>query len=174
MQGESARTAVREWLARNPIPFEAMEDPKRSSGPVTLIERLSGKGLTLASWESIREVERDQHAGTQSTYFRVELDDGRRFALSALGFVFTPSFDATGPVPDCPPAASFLDFAKLFRHLEHLSAEDHAEHAREAFQVLMVLLAFLEGARAIGLEVEEEERALDAVLQKLEAKKKRG
>jgi hypothetical protein len=34
--------------------------------------------------------------------------------------------------------------------------------------VLMVLLAYLDGARAMGLEVGEEERALDSLLKRLE------
>ena len=75
-------------------------------------------------------------------------------------------------MPDCPPAACFSDFEKLFRHAEHLLDERHVEeHAREALQTVMVLLAFLEGARLAGLEVTEEERELQAVFEKLEAKR---
>jgi hypothetical protein len=167
LRGEDAIAAVREYLERYHIPFQVIEDPKSPTAPITVIERLSGKSIRFA-WGAILEAEHAKNAESGSPYLRVALDDGRKFALSNIGVVFAPSFLATGPVPDCPATASWVDFDKLFRHLEHLSQDNHEEHEREAVQVLMVLLAFLEGARLAGFEVDEEERELQAILEKLE------
>ncbi len=168
LEGEDAQRAVKAWLERNPVPFDVREDPKAPTAPVTLVERLSGKTLAFP-WGAIRLAEARQHPTTGTPFFRIVLDDGRVFALSALGFIFAPSFTATGPLPDCPAAACFLDYEKLLRHLEHLAKEDHEEHRREALSVLMVLLAFLEGARAIGLDVHAEEAHLEPILTRLES-----
>jgi hypothetical protein len=62
-----------------------------------------------------------------------------------------------------------MDFEKLYAHLLHLADDEHEGHQREALQTMMVLIAFLDGARALGLQVEREERRLDAQLRKLEA-----
>jgi hypothetical protein len=163
-----AKTAVRAWLERNPVAFEVIEDPKAPQKPVTLVERLSGKTLSFA-WDALQNAEARQHPATRTTYYALTLDDGRAFAISSLGFIFAPSFASTGPLPDCPSAACFLDFHKLYRHLEHLAREDHEAQKSEALQVLFVLLAFLDGARAIGLDVSEEERLLEPILTRLES-----
>jgi hypothetical protein len=168
LEGDDARRAVKAWLERNPVPFEVREDPKAPAAPVTVMERLSGKTLAFP-WGAIRLAEARQHPATATPFWRIALDDGRVFALSALGFIFAPSFTGTGPIPDCPAAACFLDYRKLLGHLEHLAREDHEEQRREAIQVLMVLLAFLEGARAIGLDVDDEEAHLEPILTRLES-----
>lgn len=167
LTGPAAQAAVREYLERYRIPFETIEDPRGSIAPITVLERLSGKSIRFAI-PQVTVAEEAKNTETGSPYLRIELDDGRRFALSAIGIVFAPSFVATGPVPDCPATACFQDFYKLYRHLEHLALDGHEEHKKEAVQTLMVLLAFLEGARAAGIDVAEEERELDVLLEKLE------
>jgi hypothetical protein len=170
-EGSDAREIAKEWLQRNPIPFEVIEDPKNPIAPITLVERLSGKSLRFP-WAAIQTVFVDKSPDTGTPYLRLQLDDGRVFALAGIGIIFAPSFIGTGPVPDCPASACFQDYQKLRRHLEHLAADDHEEQKREAIAVLMVLLAFLEGARLVGLDVAEEERDLEAILARLEANKR--
>ncbi|MCK6548138.1 hypothetical protein L6R52_19965 [Myxococcota bacterium] len=167
LYGDAAIAAVRDYLARYRIPLLVVEDPKSPTAPITVTERLSGKSVRF-SWGAIVEAEHAKNAETGSPYIRVTLDDGRRFAFAAVGIVFAPSFTSTGPVPDCPPTGCFQDFERLFRHLSHLSEDSHDEHHREALQVLMVLLAFLEGARLAGIDVTDEERDLEEILEKLE------
>lgn len=168
LEGADAQTAVREFLERHRIPFQLIEDPKGGpTAPITVMERLSGKSVRFAL-PQVTVAEEAKNSETGSTYLRVQLDDGRRFALAAIGIVFSPSFISTGPVPDCPATACFADFAKLLRHLDHLAADGHEENKKEALQVLMVLLAFLEGARSVGIDVAEEEHELDELLEKLE------
>lgn len=167
LRGPEAIAAVKDYLARYRIPFQVIEDPRSPTAPVTVLERLSGKSVRFA-WGAVLEAEPAKNAETGSPYLRVTLDDGRRLAFSAVGLVFAPSFLSTGPVPDCPPTGCFVDYAKLERHLSHLVAEDHEEHHKEALQVLMVLLAFLEGARLVGIDVAEEEHDLQELLEQLE------
>lgn len=165
--GKEASAHVREWLERHRVPFQIFDDPRSSCAPLTLVERRSGKRITF-SVEAVLEAEEAADSKTGARYLRVLLDDGRGFGLAGVGIVFAPSFLATGPLPDCPSSACFFDYEKLFRHLEHLVNDPHEGAEREALQVLMVLLAFVEGARLIGIDVADEERELEGVLEKLE------
>ncbi len=167
-EGEAAAETLREWLERNPIAFTLVETSKSKTAPVEIVERLSLKSLRFAFGQVLR-VETGRTSQLGSKYLRVRLDDGRSFALAGIGIVFAPVFTSTGPVPDCPETACFKDYDRLFRHLHHLVHDHHEGHEREALQVLMVLLAFLDGARAIGLDVGREERELEKILKKLEA-----
>jgi hypothetical protein len=159
--------AIRSFVARHRFTFELLEDPLSPAAPAVIVEKETGKTLRLPFGEVLR-IEEARDSVRNSRYLRILLEDGRSFALAGLGFVFAPSFVSTGPVPDCPDVASFADFARLFGHLSHLVAEVEAGREKEALQVLMVLLAFLDGARAIGLDVGPEERALEAELVRLE------
>jgi hypothetical protein len=165
-QGEEAVAVLREWLERQGrFAFRVVESSKEKIAPITLIEIEHDKRLTFA-WGEIARVEEARIPQLDSKYLRVLLGDGRSFAVSGVGFVFAPSFASTGPLEECPETACFADFWKLERHLEHLITEENRE--REALQVLMVLLAYLDGARAVGLSVSEEEETLDSILKKLE------
>jgi hypothetical protein len=160
---------IRSWIQRHRFSFELLEDPGAKTAPVTVLEKESGKGLSFPLG-AIARLEEDRDSVRGSSYLRVMLEDGRSFALSSAGFVFAPSFVSTGPLPDCPPAASLVDFRRLFGHLVHLVEEVSEGHEAEALQVILVLIAFIDGARQIGLQVSEEERMLDAQLGKLEAR----
>ncbi len=167
--GEEAQATLREWLERQGRFVFRVVAGKAATDPVTLIEIEYDKRLTFA-WGQIARVEEARIPQLGSRYLRVLLDDGRGFAVAGIGFVFAPSFVSTGPLAECPETACFADFWRLEKHLEHLVTDHHEGHERESLQVFMVLLAFLEGARAVGLEVGEEERAMEAVLRDLEAR----
>jgi hypothetical protein len=161
---EAAAAALREWLERQGrFAFALVEGPS-PKGPVTLIEAACDKRLVFAFGQVVR-VEEARAEASGSKYLRVLLDDGRSFAVAGAGIVFAPSFRSTGPLPECPETTCFADYRKLRAHLDHLEAGERGE----ALQVLMVLLAFLDGARAIGLDVSEEERDLERALARLEA-----
>ena len=168
LTGDSARAALRAYLERQPRTF-LLEEGK-GTAPAAVVELATGKRLRFA-FGQVLTVEEDRSPASGSRYLRVALDDGRSFALAGIGIVFAPVFTSTGPLPDCPAAASSQDFTKLLRHLEHLVEAHEDEHQREALQVLMVLLAFLDGARAVGLEVDREERALEPLLDALERRR---
>lgn len=165
--GPEAQVALRERLERMPRTFTVVEDHGNPLAPLTVLENETGKALRFALGQVLR-IEDARSADTGTRYVRVWLDDGRTFALSGIGIVFLPLTHSTGPVPDLPPTASFADFQKLLRHLQHLVTDHHDGHLAEALQVLLVLLAFLDGARAIGLSVEAEERTLEPLLTALE------
>lgn len=163
--GEAAQVVLREWLERQGrFAFRVIESSKEKTAPITLVEIEFDKRLTFA-WGEIAAVEEARIPQLDSRYLRVLLEDGRTFAVAGVGFVFAPSFASTGPLPECPETACFADFHKLKAHLEHLVGE---ERNAEALQVLMVLLAYLDGARAMGLDVGEEERTLEPLLERLE------
>lgn len=166
--GGAAAEVLAEFLERQRLAFTVVEDPKNPAAPITIVESFSKKTLSF-SYGQVERVEEARSPQTQTRYLRVMLDDGRAFALAGVGIVFSPSFTSTGPLPECPPTASFRDFEKLFRHLSHVVDEHHDGHELEALQVFNVLLAFLDGARALGLDVGPEERRLEGVLEKLEA-----
>ena len=157
---------LREWVARHPRAFELVEPSPH--GPATLLELASGKSLTL-ELGALVAVEQARDAVRGGSYLRIALADGRTFALAGVGIVFAPSFVSTGDLPDCPAAACFMDFEKVFHHLTHLVDDPHEGHEGEALHTLMILLSFLDGARAIGLDVGEEERRVEAKLERLEA-----
>jgi hypothetical protein len=161
--------AIRTWIQRHRFSFELLEDPKNATAPVTVLEKETGKGLSFPLG-AVARLEEDRDSVRGGSYLRVVLEDGRSFALTGVGFVFAPSFVSTGPLPDCPPVASLVDFRRLFGHLEHLVTDVSAGHEAEALQVILVLIAFIDGARQIGLAVSDEERMLDAELKKLEAR----
>ena len=166
-RGEQAQAVLREWLERQGrFVFRVIETGKEKTAPITLVEIEYDKRLDFA-WGEIALVEEARIPQLESKYLRVLLEDGRSFAVAGMGFVFAPSFASTGPLPDCPETACFADFYKLKAHLDHLVSEENRE--KEALQVLMVLLAYLDGARAVGLDVGEEERHLEESLKLLEA-----
>lgn len=158
--------ALRTYVAKHRMTFELLE-PKGE--PAVLVERLSGKRLTFDP-RAIVALEEATDNMKGGKYVRLALDDGRSFALAGIGLVFAPSFVNTGPLEDCPPTACFVDFEKIYGHLEHLVTEE--DRGREALQTVMVLIAYLDGARAIGLDVGEDERRVNAQLEVLEARGK--
>lgn len=164
--GEEAQRTLEDYLERQRLAFVVTRDNKTPTSPLRITETFSNKTITFAlgQVEDVEEARNPQG----SKYLRVRLDDGRSFAFAGIGLVFAPSFVSTGPVPECPATASFRDFEKLFGHLKHVVDDHHEGHEAEALQVFMVLLAFLDGARAIGLDVGREEGRLEPVLKKLE------
>ena len=149
---------LRAFVERLRFTFALIEEGSN----ISLIELPREKKLAFQKGD-IASLEQARAPQTGSSYLRIQLADGRRLALASMGFVFAPSFASTGEVADCPPTASFADFEKLFRHLAHLVEDHHEGHEQEALQVFMVLLAFLDGARAIGLDVGPEERKLEPI-----------
>lgn len=150
--------------------FALMDEGNKTTDPITIVERNSGKSISFNPGAILQTEEaRDSIRGGK--YLRVALDDGRNFALAGMGFVFAPSFVSTGIIPDCPPTACMMDFDKLFRHLCHLIEDVDNGRDKEAMQVIMILLAYLDGARALGLDISREEGRLEKQLEILEKAK---
>jgi len=150
--------------------FAVLEEGNKATDLIQILERNSGKILSFATG-AITHLEEARDAVRGGKYLRVQLDDGRSFAMAGMGFVFAPSFTSTGPLPDCPPTACMMDFEKLFHHLSHLVNDADQGRDKEAMQVIMILLAYLDGARAMGLDIGREEEKLEKQLSRLESLK---
>ena len=90
----------------------------------------------------------------------------RQLALADVGFAFAPSIASTGPLPDLPQTFCFRDFRHLAQGIEAILLEEGRE--REALSALLLAIALLDGARIAGFEVGREERALEALLRRME------
>ena len=150
--------------------FALVEEGNKTTDPLTILERGSGKTISFNPG-AVLQIEEARDSIRGGKYLRVALDDGRNFALAGMGFVFAPSFVSTGIIPDCPPTACMMDFDKLFRHLCHLIEDVENGRDKEAMQVIMVLLAYLDGARALGLDISREEERVEKQLTILEKAK---
>ncbi|UCE03120.1 MAG: hypothetical protein JSW67_02695 [Candidatus Latescibacterota bacterium] len=165
MEPVALEQRLQEWLASRPGLF----DLQRTSEGVRLVEVATGKALKLLA-EQVLELETRRNSLSGAPYLLLRLDARPTVALADAGFVFDLDTRNTGAIPNAPPAMSFRDHRKLFRHLQHLlGSQSDPEHRREALDVAMILIASLDGARALGLSTEVEEGELEAMIRRLEA-----
>jgi len=165
MQPRQLAQLVRAWLAGRPGLFGLQELPDG----ILLSEVATGKVLHLEA-ESVDAVEVRRDWTTGAEYLWLSRRSRPPLALAPAGFAFALDPVHTGPLPSAPPAMSFTDYQRLYRHLQHLlDTQDNPDHRREALEVAMVLIASLDGARAAGLPVGDEEAALEAAVRRLEA-----
>ena len=158
---------LRTWVPRHRFSFSMSETGVGDAAEVTLVEVATGKSLQFR-WAELAAVEQARDENRGGSYLRIRLSDGRNFAIAGIGFVFEPCFVNSGPVPDCPPVASFADFEKLLAHLDHTITDEKDNFDKEALQLIMVLIAFVDGARLIGLDVGAEEKRLETQLKRME------
>jgi len=153
---------VLHWLNRHPGIFSAQEE-----GDLLLLrENFSQKTLKLKGSELSHLEEKTNSAKPTETYLALLREDGRQLALAQQGFVFAPDFTNTGPLPLPSQVYCMQDFQLLFNRLRHIASE--AERGREALSLLMVLIAVLDGAKAVGLEVDAEIQEVEDILGTLE------
>ena len=157
----SVRDTVLEFTRR---PFSAVAALEEGAG-ARLFEPGSGKELRV-EWVDLAEAAEKRSAQRSAPWLVLLFHDGRQLALADVGFAFAPSTVNTGPLPDLPEVLCFRDFRHLSAGVEALLAEEGRE--REALAAVMVCIALLDGARAVGLPVDREERALDGLLRRLE------
>lgn len=140
------------------------------TGPA-LHEIASGKRLPLPLRELVSVAER-QNLQTGQPYLLLELGDGRELALAEMGVAFPPIAPQVPQAPPLPPVVCLKDFAAVLAQLQHLAFEHPEEKLDRTGLDLMVLgLGILQGARHLGFDIGEEERALDAVLTALEKRR---
>lgn len=161
---EDPRATVLGWLARNPGIFACVDE----GGRATLFERATGKSLAFA-WGEMTAAREAQNRVAGGTYVQLAFADGRALALAAPGFAFAPSIVSSGARPGLPETVCFQDFQRVFAHVEHAAAE--GGHDAEALEGILFCIAVLDGARAAGFEVGDEERALERALKQVEARR---
>jgi hypothetical protein len=157
-----ALAAIRRLLSRHPFVFEAREEGTQ----VFLRELGSGKVLAVDA-RRVDAFEEKESPGSGGPYLVVRFDDGRQIVLCHAGFGFAPSFVSTGPVPGAPQVVCIRDFHTLFSRLAQIAPDPALR--RDALDLITFLIALLDGARAAGLEVGEEERILEEQLRIVEA-----
>jgi len=157
------RAQVEAFLREQPGLFAAVPDDDGSG--IQLFETGSGKSLRVR-WGELSEAVRRRTSLRPGPYLVLVFQDGRQIALADVGFAFAPSIASTGPLPDLPQTFCFTDFRHLSQGIESILAEEGREG--EALAALLLAIALLDGAKVVGFEVGREERALEALLRKLE------
>jgi hypothetical protein len=112
-------------------------------------------------------IERKNSLKPNENYLVLMMESGQQLVMAPQGFAFPPDFTNTGPLPLPSQVYCTRDYQDLFEKLKWVSGE--AERRREALDLVMTLIALLDGARGAGLEVDQETRAVEAILKQLEA-----
>lgn len=161
MTSEEARARVLAF-ARKPLAAVVVLEEGQEA---RLLEPGTGKELRF-SWDALAAVEEKESPLRAAPWLLLAFHDGRQVALADVGFAFAPSIVNTGPLPDLPPTMCFRDFRHLTGGVGQLLEEEGRE--REALSAILLCIALLDGARATGFEIGREERALEALLARLE------
>lgn len=150
------------WLQSHPGLFLWEE----ISEGLELKELYSSKSLRLQK-NQIEQVElKTNSLNPQDTYLVLLFSDGHQLVLATQGFVFPPDFTNTGPLNLPSPVYCMQDFQQLFHRLEHIASE--ADRDREALELIMALIAVLDGAKRVGLEMDQETQEVEKILGQLE------
>ena len=153
---------MRRWLKLKPGVFAVREEGE----DLLILELFSSKTRRLSSSEIEAIEERPNSVNPAESYVIVLLNSGRQLVLSAQGFAFPPDFSNTGPLPLPNQVYCMQDYHQLMNQLRHVAAE--ADRGRDALDMIMVLIALLDGAKAVGLDVDAETQAVEEILSTLE------
>ena len=153
---------IKQWCQAHPGIFTIREEGKA----LTLHELYSQKDRTLKE-NQIRDVFHKQNTlKPNEDYLLILLESGGQLVLAPQGFVFPPDFLNTGPLPLPSQVYCFRDYQDLYEKLKWVTGE--ADRRREALDLVMILIALLDGARGVGLKVDQETRAVESILEQLE------
>jgi len=159
MNGEQAKSKVREWVQRHP--HTVLYDEESS----TYLDVASGKSVHLP-WRKVKAFEEKIHPETHDAYVVLLFEDGRQIALVDPGGVAFPSSDVnTGPLKNLPPVVCLKDFHTLKQRIDHyLYAHGDEPPPKECLDLVMICIAILDGARLVGFNVGDLEEELDRSL----------
>jgi hypothetical protein len=161
VSAEERRLRVEAFLREQPVPLALAGE----GALARILEPASGKSLAFR-WDELTDAVVRASPQRAAPYLVLVFADGRQVALADVGFAFAPSTASTGPIAGLPQTFCFRDFRHLVSGAESLLA--HEGHEREAVDAVMIAIALLDGARSAGLDVSREERALEALLKRLE------
>ncbi len=134
-----------------------------------LLDVVSGRGVKI-SWRSLKAFEEKIHPETQDRYLVLLFENGSQIALvDPGGIAFAPATKNSGLVGGLPPVMCFGDFNYLKQRIEH-QLYNHLDEPppRECLDMIMICIATLDGARAVGFEVDDMERELEKLLGEVE------
>jgi hypothetical protein len=146
---------------RTPLAVVEEEDERGAR----LLETSSSKILTLR-WEALAQVEERTTREHPQPYLVLVFQDGRQIALAEVGFAFAPATHNSGALPELPQTLCFRDFATLTQGVAALVGQEG--RGPEAVRALLAAIALVDGARALGFDVGNEERILEGLLGSLE------
>lgn len=144
--------------------------------PAVLFDETAGMLLDLASGKTLKldlaslvSVEERKNTQTGEPYLVLADGAGGSRVLCSAGVAFAPEFKNTGPLPDLTSVVCFKDYALLLARMKHqLYGHGEAEPGRETVRLLLMCIAIIDGARAQGFGVDQEERELEWHLAELE------
>lgn len=162
------RAQVERHLTQGPA--AVLYDPDRA----LLVDVFSGKSVA-AGWPRVTSMHERRNAQTGHPYLVLVREDGRQLVIAEVGLCFAPATGASGPLPELPAVVCFRDLAQAEAQLVHF-LEDHPEDRPDPGQVALFLfcVAVVDGARAVGFDVGDEERRLERILGELEARRRAG
>jgi hypothetical protein len=160
---ERAKLAVRQWSDGHK--HAVLYDDESA----TILDVASGKSVNVP-WREMTAFEEKIHPETHDTYLVLLFENGKQIALVDPGGVaFEPSATNTGPVKDLPPVVCLTDFHTLKQRVDHyLYDHPDAPPPRECLDLIMICIATLDGARAIGFDVNDLEGELEKALNEVE------
>ena len=150
------------WLRLQPAVFSFQE----SGDDLKILELFSGKTLALQSNALQLIEERANSVNPSESYVIALFESGRQLVFSKQGFAFPPDYSNTGPLSLPNPVYCMQDYFTLMNKLRHVAAEP--DRGREGLDLILVLIALLDGAKAVGMEVDPEIQAVEEILAKLE------
>jgi hypothetical protein len=135
-----------------------------------LLDRFSGKVLTI-DFAGLRALH-PRATAEGEPYLLLLFEDGRQLALARAGVAFPPDTRNAGPLPGLPQVVCWRDFAAVEDRIRHvLEAHPDEPVGREVLDMIRFCIALLDGARAVGFDVGEEERRLERSLSEVERRK---
>jgi hypothetical protein len=163
---DQAKVALRAWL-ENHSNVVLYDEAARA-----LLDIASGKSLPIV-WADVIAFEEKIHPETGDSYLVLLFESGQQIALVDPGGVaFAPSTVNSGPVENLPPVVCLRDFLTLKQRIDHY-LYDHPDEPppRECLDLIMICIATLDGARAVGFDVNDLEGELEKSLNELERRK---
>jgi hypothetical protein len=160
---QRAQDAIRRILARYGLVFSHREEGSRF-----WVEEVASRKVVPIETRSIDAFEEKESPGSGGPYLVLRRDDGQELVLCYAGFGFAPLFHNSGPIAGAPAVVCLRDFHTLLERLHALAPE--REQRADALELIRFLIALLDGARAVGIDIGEEERALEAELAVVESR----
>ncbi len=159
---DSQNNFILQWIQQNPGIFLNRQEKDF----LELRELHSGKNLRFYPGDVQSCQEKSNSLHPQQTYLLLLLKSGHQLVLSQQGFAFPPDFRHTGPLPLPSQVYCMGDYQMLLSKCRHLT--EHEERRRDCLDLLMLLIALLDGAAAVGLNVDTENHEVETLLIHLE------
>ncbi|MCP5468187.1 MAG: hypothetical protein H7A32_02845 [Deltaproteobacteria bacterium] len=156
------KVQILSWIRKNPGIFLVQENKKE----ISLQEIYSQKELKIQLSKITDSEEKKNSLNPLETYLILLLDNASQLVLCQQGIAFPPDFTHSGEL-NLPNAVYCIKDINNFLHqLRHLALE--SDRRKEALELILILIALLDGAKKIGLQVQEETQEVEGILNLIE------